>query len=180
MRLLGQMQLFRDVLDKCGFVDLGFKGPSFTWSKHYSNGASIWERLDRAVTSYDWFAKFSGTRIHHVDSTTSNHKFLWIEQSELDFLQKKKIFKFEEMWLGDKGCGETVEGVWHAKYEEDGNSRVIRKVENCGKAFTRWSRDCFGNIRRELEKKKEGANTGRKQGTPRRQLGQTCGFKKRN
>ena len=60
-----------------------------------------------------------------MDSTTSDHKFLWIEQSELDCLPKKKMFRFEEMWLGDKGCGETVEGVWHARYEEDGNTRVI-------------------------------------------------------
>ena len=29
-----QMQLFRDVLDECGFMDLGFKGFPFTRSKH--------------------------------------------------------------------------------------------------------------------------------------------------
>ena len=155
IRPLGQMQLFRDVLDECGFVDLGFKGSSFTWSKHYRNGVSIWERLDRALASYEWLAKYSGTRVHHVDSTTSDHKFLWIERSELDCSSKKKLFRFEEMWLGDKGCGETVEGVWHAQYEEEGNTRVIRKVEICGKALTKWSRDCFGNIRRELEKKRK-------------------------
>ena len=43
----GQMQLFRDVLDKCGFLDLGFEGNRFTWSKHFADGHSIWERLDR-------------------------------------------------------------------------------------------------------------------------------------
>ena len=32
---------------------------------------------------------------------------------------------------------------------------MIWKVENCGKALTRWSRDCFSNIRRELEKKRK-------------------------
>ena len=36
-----QMQLFRDVLDECGFLDLGFLGSRFTWSKHFADGHSI-------------------------------------------------------------------------------------------------------------------------------------------
>lgn len=42
-----QMQIFRDTIDECRFMDLGFVGPKFTWSRHYENGVSIWERLDR-------------------------------------------------------------------------------------------------------------------------------------
>ena len=83
-----------------------------------------------------------------MDSTTSDHKILWIERSELDCSPRKRLFRFEEMWLGDKGCGETVEGVWQISYEEEGNTRVIRKVENCGKALTKWSKDCFSNIKK--------------------------------
>lgn len=135
-------------------MDIGFKGSPFTWSKHYSSGVLIWERLDRAVVLYDWFLEYPSTPVHHMDSTTFDHKLLWIEESELDFLPKKKLFRFKEMWLGNKGCGETVEGVWQACYEEVRNTRVIRKVENCGKALTRWSKNCFGNIRIELEKKR--------------------------
>ena len=149
------MQIFREVLDECGFIDIGFKGSPFTWSKHYSIGVSIWERLDRAVVSYDWFVKYPGTRVNHVDSTTSDHKILWIERSELDLLPKKKLFRFKEMWSGDKGCGEIVEGVWQISYEEMGSTRVIKKVEKCGQALTQWSKDCFGNIRNELEKKRK-------------------------
>ena len=35
-----------------------------------------------------------------------------------------------------------------------GSTEVIRKVEKCGEALTKWSKDCFGNVRTELEKKK--------------------------
>ena len=72
-----------------------------------------------------------------MDSTTSDPKCLWIEQSELDCLMRKRVFRFEQMWLGDKGCGEAVEGVWQARYDKEGNTRVILKVENCRKALTR-------------------------------------------
>ena len=152
LRPRAQIQLFREVLDECNFMDLGFKGFPFTWSKHYRTGVSIWERLDRAVATAEWFSKFLGTRVHHVDSTTSDHKLLWIEQAGLEFQQKKKPFRFEEMWLADKGCGETVEGVWEAHYDEGDNRRVLRKIENCGKELTRWSQKCFGNVRKELKK----------------------------
>ena len=30
-----QEQHFKEVIDKCGFMDLGFIGQHFTWSKHF-------------------------------------------------------------------------------------------------------------------------------------------------
>ena len=36
------MQVFRDILDECGFVDLGFVGNKFTWCKNDSNGCTVW------------------------------------------------------------------------------------------------------------------------------------------
>ena len=47
----GQMQQFRDVVDECGFIDLGFVGTNFTWSKHFADGHSIWERLDSGLAN---------------------------------------------------------------------------------------------------------------------------------
>ena len=50
-RSQSQMQLFRDVIDECGFIDLGFVGSQFTWRKHFAGGHSIWERLDRGLAN---------------------------------------------------------------------------------------------------------------------------------
>ena len=113
------MQMFREVLDECELMDLGFKGFPFTWSKHFRDGFSVWERLDRAVASHEWFIEFPGTRVTHINSTTSDHKLLWIDLAE-------------EVWLSDKGCGDTVESVWLATYEGNEDTRVIKKIEVCG------------------------------------------------
>ena len=43
LRSFNQMQLFKDVIDECGFMDLGFMGPKYTWSQHFDYGQSIWE-----------------------------------------------------------------------------------------------------------------------------------------
>lgn len=59
------------------------------------------------------------------------------------------------MWLADKGCGEVVEGVWQASVGGAEDTIVLRKIATCGKELTRWSRNCFGNIHKELEKKRK-------------------------
>ena len=97
LRSSNQMQQFRETLDECGFMDLGFTGFPFTWSKHWQNSFSLWERLDRVVASQEWFTSFPGTKVHHIDSTTSDHKLLWIEIADLDFQWRKKLFRFKEM-----------------------------------------------------------------------------------
>ena len=33
-----QMQLFRDAIDECSLIDLGYSGSKFTWRKHFANG----------------------------------------------------------------------------------------------------------------------------------------------
>ena len=37
-RSFHQMQRFRDVIDECGLMDLGFVGPSYMWSKQFDSG----------------------------------------------------------------------------------------------------------------------------------------------
>lgn len=46
-----QMQLFRDTIDECGFLDMGYKGHPFTWKKFFSDGRTIVERLDRCLAN---------------------------------------------------------------------------------------------------------------------------------
>ena len=45
-----RISAFRNCMDKCGLMDLGFQGPRFTWT----NKSSVWkynikERLDRQL-----------------------------------------------------------------------------------------------------------------------------------
>ena len=94
-----QMQQFRDVIDECGFMDLGFLGLKFTWSRHFENGNSIWERLDRCLATNSWFLKFPGTKVYHLCCDSSDHSPFHIFFSSIDPHSWKKLFRFEEMWL---------------------------------------------------------------------------------
>lgn len=148
------MQLFRNVIDECGFLDLSFVGSPYTWQKHFADGHSIWERLNRGIATNEWLMKFPRTRIHHLTSDSTDHCPLWIVPEGLEVTCPNKPFLFEEMWLLDPGCSNMVEAVWSSNDLENPSVKVVRKIEKCGKELKRWDRDHFRNVRRELAKKR--------------------------
>ena len=54
------MKAFREVLDECGLMDLGFFGEKCTW-KGKRSGGLVLKRLNRAVVNNNWFASNPGT-----------------------------------------------------------------------------------------------------------------------
>ena len=138
------------MLDECGFMDMGFVGSLYTWHRHYTNH-TVWERLDRAVATNDWFAKFPETKTNHLDVTTSNHKPLWIVLEAMECRQQQP-FRFEQMWMTDS---KTIEAVWRTGNDEAKSVKLIKKIDNCGWELTEWSKKCFGNVRRDLVKKRK-------------------------
>lgn len=52
-----QMQLFHEVIDTCGFIDIGFRGSPYTWRNFFKDGNSIWERLNSSLANNEWLCK---------------------------------------------------------------------------------------------------------------------------
>lgn len=67
----------------------------------------------------------------------------------------KKPFRFEHMWMSDVCYSRTVQAVWREDSAEPWGTKIIKKVDKCGKELESWSRKNFGNVRRELEKKRQ-------------------------
>ena len=122
------MQLFRDVIDEREFIDLGYVGSQFTWQKHFVDGHSIQERLFRGLANNEWFLKFAGTKIHHLSLNNSDHCPLWIILDGLELPQVAKPFKFEEMWLSDRGYTDVVEAVRASPEVVEPTIKVVRKI----------------------------------------------------
>ena len=90
------------MLDECNLLDLGFSGNKFTWSRTYSNGGMVWERLDRALGSVDWYDLFPTTCFQTLICVSSNHNPICIH---LEGIKAKSLrpWRFEQMWLEDFG-----------------------------------------------------------------------------
>lgn len=98
--------------------------------------------------------KFAGTKIHHLPSDFSNHCPLWIVLDGMEVACFAKTFRFKEMWLSDRSCSDVVKAVWLSSEVTDLVIKVMSKIEKCGKELKRWNQVHFGNVKRELEKKR--------------------------
>ena len=92
---------FRNCLDKCGLIDLGFYGPRFTWT----NKSLVWqsiikERLDRRLGNADWTLLFPSAKIHHLPRVKSDHCPIMLNTDPSE-PKPPKLFHFEQMWLTD-------------------------------------------------------------------------------
>ncbi|XP_075675032.1 uncharacterized protein LOC142644270 [Castanea sativa] len=154
-RPYNQMQQFREVIDEYGFMDLGFEGSKFTWSKQFENGASIWERLDRCLVNNRWFLKFGGSKVYHLSCNSLDHIPILISLSGLIPPTRKKNFRFEQMWLSNSSYEEVVVSAWSSGGEVGVEGDILRKIDKCGKELGQWEKDVFGNVRLELNRLKK-------------------------
>lgn len=67
----------------------------------------------------------------------------------------RKSFRFEQMWMSDKGCSEIVEVVWKERITKSCATKVIQKVAKCAAEHTRWSEIFFGSVHWDLEMKRK-------------------------
>jgi hypothetical protein len=148
------MQAFREVLDDCGFCDLGYTGVPFMWCNNRFSRPTVWEHLDRAVASPSWITRFPHAGIHHLDYIGSDHKALWINPTESPIVSSKKPFRFEEMWLSEEECSKTIAAAWQATSKGNDMFQVISKLKLCKNQLKSWSRSSFGSVRKKLEEKR--------------------------
>jgi hypothetical protein len=147
-----QMQAFRNVLDDCGLVDLGFNGFPFTWCNNRDPPHTTWVRLDRAVANTEWLARYPRARVDHLDVIKSDHKCLWIVcEPQSKNRQRRKPFRFEEMWLSDSGCEKTIMEAWSHARPGTEMFQVSHKLRECKYQLGAWSRESFENIGRQIE-----------------------------
>ena len=71
-----------------------------------------------------------------------------LSDKELEQITGYKARAWQRRWLADKGCGEVVEGVWLSNFGGAENTRVLKKIDSCGKELTNWSQKHFGSVRK--------------------------------
>jgi len=80
---------------------------------------------------------------------------LYINLLGLEIPSRRKLFRFEEKWLTDERCGEVVEASWLSYPHGFSDSDILKRFDNCGQDLEWWNYNIFGNVRKELAKKKE-------------------------
>ncbi|KAF5442854.1 hypothetical protein F2P56_035470 [Juglans regia] len=145
------MHDFRSALDYCQLKSLDTMGSNFTWSNLREGGDLIQERLDRFTSTIDWLEQYPCCKIRNIPMSVSNHSFLLLNTMDMGCYVSNpvRLFKFEAMWVGTRGCETTIEKTWDLHK----TAPSVETLKHCGSGLRVWSRCHFGNIRRDLDAK---------------------------
>jgi hypothetical protein len=152
-----QMSMFRDCIEECGLVDLGFTGHRFTWSNRQEGDDLVLVRLDRAVVNAALMELFDGFRVENIITTTSDHLAIYVILDSLDEAATKapvqQLFRFEAAWLRAPDYREVMEQSW---LEGMGNTVYLQttcdNLRRVGTSLKKWSRESFGAIQKNIRK----------------------------
>ncbi|XP_058195012.1 uncharacterized protein LOC131311532 [Rhododendron vialii] len=145
-----RIELFQELISDCGWMDLEFKGPAFTWSNNQGGTNNIRERLDRAMASASWRLLWPTAQVFHEVKMGSDHCPLLIKLSN----NLKKVpyqFKFESMWATSEECSRVIASAWDTSTPGSAMYSLRTKLRSCQKSLQEWSRKTFGNNKKRIE-----------------------------
>jgi hypothetical protein len=147
------MEGFREVIQYCGFTDLGFSGTPYTWDNRRENLHNIKVRLDRALADERWLDLYGDTSITHIQTAESDHCAIKIELMKLGTrqgLSRARPFRYENMWRRHPNYESTVVASWG-----EGCRSLVDVNTNLGNlqiVLRRWDKNEFGSVHGELRK----------------------------
>uniref|UniRef100_A0A803MS51 Endonuclease/exonuclease/phosphatase domain-containing protein n=1 Tax=Chenopodium quinoa TaxID=63459 RepID=A0A803MS51_CHEQI len=144
-----EADILREAVDYCHLEDLGYVGHDFTWSNNRGGDENIQERLDRYLANHEWRDLFPSSFVSHLTKRKSDHLpiLLCIKEAlhTSKKKKKKKMYRFEAMWLRDENCAEIVSDAWERG--EDLCSKIAFTSSN----LSAWSREKFGDFVKDLQ-----------------------------
>nr|POE67578.1 hypothetical protein CFP56_64659 [Quercus suber] len=112
-----------------------------------------WTRVARPSTSQEKTEAIVklATRVQHTRAL-SDHNPIAIKPEGI-MAYRNKPFRFEQMWLKEDGCGDTINAIWEDGFAVTSMPLVAQKIKLCGTRLTKWSRQSFGSIRCQIKEK---------------------------
>lgn len=135
-------QQFAECIEEYNLIDLGFKGPPFTWVRE-----SLRQRIDRALCNTAWLTLFPTSQVIHLPIPSSDHCAIWLQDKQGQNPRgDRNYFKFLCPWLDHPGFKDQVQLAWQSSFSwVDNISRLTLSLKD-------WNRDVFGNIFRRKQR----------------------------
>ncbi|KAK0608671.1 hypothetical protein LWI29_034165 [Acer saccharum] len=135
------MSSFREAVDDCALIDMGYVGNKYTWSNRQFKGDLIQERIDRAFCCLEWRKTFPDAIVLHKAWMGSDHKAIIIDKVyKKDPIKGKNRgggnrFHFEHAWAEEAECRSIVEKAWTSK---TGPKTVDHALWGCKTVKSDW------------------------------------------
>jgi Reverse transcriptase (RNA-dependent DNA polymerase)/zinc-binding in reverse transcriptase/Endonuclease/Exonuclease/phosphatase family len=106
---------FRNFLFDAELIDLGFKGPAYTWTNRPHASNAIFVRLDRIVANSAWCNLYPQAYVNHMPRAQSDHCPILLRTKNI--IRQNKGFKIEHWWFSEARFADAWEGKWIASTE---------------------------------------------------------------
>ncbi|KAL9681934.1 hypothetical protein QQ045_013726 [Rhodiola kirilowii] len=143
-----QMRSFRETIDACGLVDLGYSGLPFTFSNKQAGLMETKARLDRAFGNVQWKTLFDRYEVTHLITSTSDHLPILVNFRRRLNCVRKKLFRFKPMWLRHSQFRGFLEHCWTKR--DQSNLDLTLKLKGCGRELAKWNSDVFGRVHKRI------------------------------
>lgn len=140
------MEAFRNVLEDCHLMDLGYSGNWFTFEKGNLPETNIQECLDRGVANENQMSMFPEASIQHLVYSISNHCSILITTKKEDDRKNCKTFKFEAWWVLEESFETKVKSLWDRALGD-----LLQKLDCLKIGLERWALNICQSRKRNKE-----------------------------
>ena len=134
---------FAKWVQNCQLIDMGSKGPKFTWRGGVRNGGDrVYERLDRCFGNAQWRQMYQDANVIVLPRVKSDHHpiLVELERKRGRVHSNDRPFQFEAAWLQHKEFAEFVNKSWET------GSELPRALQNLTYRLKIWNKEVYGNI----------------------------------
>ncbi|KAA3475803.1 reverse transcriptase [Gossypium australe] len=130
-----RMDAFRDTLEECQLMDIGYSGTWFTWERGNLLETNIRERWDRRVANEKWITLFPMGNIQHLPYSMSDHCPLLISTDHTTEYSGNQKFHFEAWWTLEESTKQVIKEAWELYLEP-----LIEKLGKLQSRLKTWAR----------------------------------------
>lgn len=128
-----RMHAFRALVKQCGFIDLGYSGPAYTWTNKRYTSKPILERLDRCLVNAEWCGIYPSSNVFNLPIIYSDHAPILLS-TEAQTRKHKRNFNFENWWLMEEDFHTHAKNVWTGSR----NKAFHNRATNLARALRIW------------------------------------------
>jgi hypothetical protein len=120
-----RMNVFRSLVKNCGFFDLGYSGPAYTWTNTRFSSKPTFERLDRCLVNAEWCVDYPISNVYNMPIiySISDHAAILLS-TDGPIRRIKHSFKFENWWIKEQDFQDRAKSAWLSTTNKPFSSRT--------------------------------------------------------
>ena len=109
-------------------------------------------RLDRALVSASWIARYTQAMLSQLDGATSDHGLILLKfDGKQQDTVKRKVFRYETMWESHEAWRDKIIDCRGALAPGYGLGEFRDKLLRISKDISAWGIDRFGSVQKEMK-----------------------------